>query len=110
MLLPIAALFQVFDGTQAVGCGVLRGAADTRAAAVINLVGYWALGLPLGLLLAFPFALGPRGLWWGLTAGLAVVAMLLTLRIRRRFGRGQDLVRLFSVPLHGGVGPAPNDG
>ncbi|MCG8399722.1 MATE family efflux transporter, partial [Bacillus atrophaeus] len=40
-LLPIAALFQIFDGTQAVGSGILRGAADTRAAAVINLVGYW---------------------------------------------------------------------
>jgi MATE family multidrug resistance protein len=94
LLLPIAALFQVFDGTQAVGCGVLRGAADTRAAAAINLVGYWVLGLPLGVALAFPLALGPRGLWWGLTVGLAVVATLLVIRIRRRFGRGQNLVRV----------------
>jgi multidrug resistance protein, MATE family len=84
-LLPIAALFQVFDGTQAVGCGILRGAADTRIAAVINLVGYWVLGLPLGLLLAFKLGWGPKGLWWGLTFGLFVVASLLVLRVRARF-------------------------
>jgi MATE family multidrug resistance protein len=84
-LIRIAALFQIFDGTQAVGCGVLRGAADTRGPMVINLLGYWALGLPLGLVLAFPLGAGPRGLWWGLTVGLAIVSALLVARIRRRF-------------------------
>ncbi len=93
-LLPIAALFQIFDGIQAVGCGVLRGVADTRAAAIINLVGYWAIGLPLGLVLTFEFGMGPRGLWWGLTAGLAMVALLLVLRIRRRFASGATLERV----------------
>jgi MATE family multidrug resistance protein len=94
-LLPIAALFQIFDGIQAVGCGVLRGAADTRAAATINLVGYWVLGLPIGIALTFPVGLGPRGLWWGLTLGLAVVAALLVRRIRDRFWRNPDaLVRV----------------
>jgi MATE family multidrug resistance protein len=86
-LIPIAALFQVFDGTQVVGCGILRGAGDTRAAAIISLFGYWALAMPIGLLLAFPLGLGPRGLWWGLTAGLATVAVLLVARVRRRFPR-----------------------
>lgn len=91
-LLPVAALFQVFDGTQAVGCGVLRGAADTRVAAAINLVGYWVLGLPLGALLAYRLAMGPKGLWLGLTAGLAVVAALVVLRIRWRFRRAFERV------------------
>ena len=86
-LIPIAALFQVFDGTQAVGCGILRGIADTRVAAAINLVGYWALGLPLGVGLAFRLGMGPRGLWWGLTVGLAIVAVLVSLRIAVRFRR-----------------------
>jgi MATE family multidrug resistance protein len=84
-LIGIAGVFQILDGTQAVGCGVLRGAADTRVAALINFIGYWVVGLPLGLVLAFPFGLGPRGLWWGLTVGLALVSLLLLLRIRRRF-------------------------
>jgi MATE family multidrug resistance protein len=93
-LLPIAALFQIFDGIQAVGCGVLRGVAGTLSAAVINLVGYWVLGLPLGLYLAFRVGLGPRGLWWGLTAGLMAVAVLLVLRIRWRFAHDSRLLRV----------------
>jgi MATE family multidrug resistance protein len=92
VLIRIAALFQIFDGTQAVGCGVLRGAGDTRAAMVINLVGYWVLGLPLGVLWAFRLHAGPRGLWWGLTLGLAFVAVLLTARIVTRFRR--DIARV----------------
>ncbi|MEA2691078.1 MAG: multidrug resistance protein family, partial [Acidobacteriota bacterium] len=84
-LIPVAAAFQVFDGVQVVGAGVLRGAADTRFAAIVALVGYWVLGLPLGAVFAFRFGHGPRGLWWGLTLGLAIVAVLLLARIVRRF-------------------------
>lgn len=90
-LLPIAALFQVFDGCQVVATGVLRGAADTAFPAAIALLGYWGLGLPLGWLLAHRQGLGPAGLWWGLAASLALVALLLVGRIvlqfRRRIGR-----------------------
>jgi len=84
-LLPIAAVFQVFDGTQVVGSGVLRGSADTTFPAGIALVGFWLLGLPAGWALAFPAGLGPRGLWWGLTIGLAAVAILFLARIAFRF-------------------------
>lgn len=84
-LIPIAALFQVFDGLQVVGAGVLRGTADTRFAAIIALIGYWFLGLPLGVFLAFRQGLGPQGLWLGLSAGLASVAVLFIWRIRHRF-------------------------
>jgi MATE family multidrug resistance protein len=85
MLLPIAALFQVFDGLQVVGSGVLRGAADTRAPAAMALVGFWLIGLPLAYLLAFRAGAGPRGLWLGLTLGLASVAILILVRVVRRF-------------------------
>lgn len=84
-LLPIAAVFQVFDGVQVVGAGVLRGAADTAFPAGIALVGFWAIGLPVGWALGFPAGLGPRGLWWGLTLGLAAVAVLFLARIAVRF-------------------------
>jgi MATE family multidrug resistance protein len=80
-LLPIAAVFQVFDGTQVVGAGVLRGTADTVLPAAGALVGYGLLGLPIGCLLAFRAGLGPPGLWWGATLGLGVVAILLVARI-----------------------------
>ena len=83
-LIPIAGVFQVFDGLQVVSSGVLRGLADTRYPMVIGLVGFWLLGLPISLVLAFPLGLGPAGLWWGLAAGLAAASILLLWRVRRR--------------------------
>jgi MATE family multidrug resistance protein len=72
---PIAAAFQLFDGTQVVGGAVLRGMGRTRSAAVLNLAGYYALALPLGYALAFPLGGGLRGLWDGLAIGLFFVAV-----------------------------------
>lgn len=83
--IPLAGVFQLFDGTQAVAGGALRGAADTRAAMWANIVGFWGIGLPLGLLLAFRLGHGPAGLWWGLVVGLAAVAAVLVVRVRGRF-------------------------
>jgi MATE family multidrug resistance protein len=82
--LPIAGAFQLLDGTQVVGGGILRGMGRTRPAAVFNLVGYYALGLPLGYWLAFEAGMGLPGIWWGLTLGLAVVAALLVAWIAAR--------------------------
>ena len=83
-ILPIAAAFQLFDGTQVVGSGILRGMGRTRPAAVIHVVGFWGLALPLAWWLTFPRALGLAGLWWGLALGLASVALLLVLWIAWR--------------------------
>lgn len=74
-MLPVAAAFQVFDGTQAVAGGIMRGMGRTRPAALLNLLGFWVLALPLAYWLAFRGGLGARGLWWGMTAGLFVVAV-----------------------------------
>jgi MATE family multidrug resistance protein len=78
-ILPIAAAFQLFDGTQVVGSGILRGMGRTRPAAVIHVVGFWGLALPLAWWLTFRAGLGLAGLWWGLALGLASVAALLVL-------------------------------
>jgi MATE family multidrug resistance protein len=83
-ILPIAAAFAIFDGTQVVGCGILRGMGNTRPAAWFNLIGYWVLGLPIGAWLALRQGFGLGGIWWGLAFGLAVVASLLVARIHRR--------------------------
>jgi multidrug resistance protein, MATE family len=83
-ILPIAAAFQLFDGTQAVGAGVLRGMGATRPAAIINLVGFYALALPTAWWLGFELELGVRGIWWGLCLGLASVAVALVLYVRIR--------------------------
>jgi MATE family, multidrug efflux pump len=82
-LLHIAALFQLSDGTQAIGAGALRGLGDTRATLAGNLVGHYVIGLPISLSLAFGAELGARGLWWGLSAGLTGTACYLVVRFLR---------------------------
>lgn len=79
-LLGVAALFQLFDGAQAVAAGVLRGVQDTRVPMLLQIFGYWAIGFVIAIMLAFPFGLGPIGVWWGLAAGLGVVSALLLWR------------------------------
>lgn len=91
-LVVLGGLFAIFDGLQAVCIGVLRGIGDTRAPVILSLVGYWAIGLPVSLLLGFRLALGPAGLWWGLVLGLAVTAAVLLYRVRERLQR--DLRRV----------------
>ncbi len=91
-LIPIAGFFQVFDGLQAVSAGVLRGLGDTRAPMVVNLVGFWLVGMPVSVTLCFGLGLGPEGLWWGLVAGLGAVAIILLLRVTARL-RG-EMVRV----------------
>lgn len=73
-VLPIAAAFQLFDGVQAVGGGILRGMGRVRPAYVFNFLGYYALGLPLAGWLAFTQRQGLSGLWWGLALGLLAIA------------------------------------
>jgi MATE family multidrug resistance protein len=74
--LAIAALFQIFDGGQAVGMGVLRGLKDTRVPMIIAGVGYWLIGLPVGAAAAWLLGWGGVGVWVGLAVGLALVAGL----------------------------------
>jgi MATE family multidrug resistance protein len=83
-IFPIAGAFQLFDGLQVVGGGVLRGMGRTLPAAIFNLIGYYVLGLPLAWWLVFRRGAGLEGIWWGLSLGLAVVAILLVVWIRYR--------------------------
>ena len=87
VLLPLAGIFQVFDGLQVVSAGILRGLGDTRAPMLINLVGFGVVGLGMSLLLAYRTPLGAVGLWWGLVIGLAAVAAILLLRVRVMLAR-----------------------
>ena len=83
-LLIIAALFQISDGTQAVGIGILRGLTDVKIPTVITFIAYWIVGLPVGYILGFTFKLGVQGVWIGLLLGLTTSAILLTLRFNSR--------------------------
>ncbi len=75
-----AALFQVFDGIQAVAAGALRGLNDTKMPMWIALLSFWAIGFASSITLAFGFCLGGIGLWIGFVLGLVVASILLTWR------------------------------
>ena len=71
------------DGIQVVAAGALRGLKDTRVPMLFAALGYWGIGLPFGLLVAHAGGFGPRGIWFGLGVGLAIVAGLMLARWRR---------------------------
>ena len=79
-LLIVVAFFQLSDGTQAVGIGILRGITDMRIPTLLTLAAYWVIGLPAGYILAFSFDLGIMGVWYGLLIGLSASALLMMLR------------------------------
>ena len=81
-LLWVAAAFQIFDGIQTVSTGALRGLGETRGPMIANFVGYWILGLPLGLTLCFVLRWGIYGMWIGLTLALIVISTSLLIRWR----------------------------
>ena len=83
-----AALFQIVDGAQAVGAGMLRGLHDTTVPMVFAGVGYWLIGLACGAWLAFRAGWQGVGIWAGLALGLAIVSVLMTGRwaLRERIG------------------------
>ena len=83
-LLAVAAVFQLFDGLQTVGTGVLRGLGETRLPMLWNLAGHWFIGLPIAYLLAFHFGFGVIGLWWGLSSGLIICGVALLIVWWRR--------------------------
>jgi len=89
-LLIIAGLFQLFDGTQVVGLGILRGMSDVNTPTFIVFIAYWIIGLPLGYFLGFEMEYGLKGIWYGLTVGLFTSTLLLFLRYQKK---GRQLMR-----------------
>jgi len=81
-LLIIAAFFQLFDGTQVVGLGVLRGMGDVNIPTIFTFIAYWVIGLPVGYLLGIRFNMGVSGVWYGLVLGLLTSSLLLFIRFQ----------------------------
>lgn len=79
-LLIIAGVFQLFDGTQVVGLGTLRGMGDVTIPTFITFFAYWIIGLPLAYVLGIQLNLGVKGIWYGLTLGLLTSSLLLYFR------------------------------
>jgi multidrug resistance protein, MATE family len=79
-LLVIAAIFQLSDGIQVVGLGILRGLADVKIPTIITFVSYWLIALPGGYLMCFVFKMGAIGIWLGLLLGLSFAGLFLLIR------------------------------
>ncbi len=88
--LLIAALFQIADGLQVAASNALRGLKQTRPAMILTLIAYWLIGIPACLLLGFLIGLEGRGIWFGLTIGLAAAAVMLTVRFEIDFRPKRD--------------------
>jgi MATE family multidrug resistance protein len=86
--LLVAAVFQIVDGAQVVGTGMLRGLQDTTWPMLYAAFGYWVVGIGVGAYLAFEWKLGGFGIWIGLAIGLGIVAALVLMRWVRRNGLG----------------------
>jgi multidrug resistance protein, MATE family len=82
-LLIIAGLFQLSDGVQVVCISALRGLQDVKIPSLFILAAYWAVGLPLGYMLAFKLGMKGEGIWWGLFIGLTITALAMFFRLRK---------------------------
>jgi MATE family multidrug resistance protein len=91
-LLIIAGIFQLFDGTQVVGLGILRGMGDVNIPTLITFIAYWIIGLPVAYLLGITLSMGAEGVWYGLTLGLFVSASLLFVRYWRTVKKLQPVL------------------
>lgn len=82
-LIIIASFFQVVDGLQVVGIGILRGLTDLKAPMIISFIAYWVIGLPVAYLLGFTFGFGVQGVWISFIVGLSLAAIFFFLRFRK---------------------------
>ncbi len=82
--IKIAAIFQIADGAQTVGAGMLRGLQDTKWPMFYSIIGYWGFGISIGAFLAFTLGLKGIGIWYGLASGLSIVGILMIYRWTRR--------------------------
>jgi multidrug resistance protein, MATE family len=86
-LLLFAALFQISDSIQAISAGLLRGIKDVKIPTLFIAIAYWAIGIPVGCLLAFYFKMGAAGIWMGFITGLTFSAAFLSFRFRKMAGK-----------------------
>ncbi len=82
-LILVAAVFQLADGIQVTGLGILRGMQDVKIPTLITMLSYWIIGIPVSYIFGFTLHQGAMGIWYGLSTGLFVAAVLLYLRYKR---------------------------
>ena len=87
ILMLYAGIFQISDSTQAIGAGLLRGIKDVQIPTLYIAAAYWAIGIPLGCLMAFTFKMGAAGMWIGFVGGLTFSSLFLNKRFFKMLGK-----------------------
>ncbi|KAL5705750.1 hypothetical protein ACHQM5_024011 [Ranunculus cassubicifolius] len=83
MALPVVGLCELGNCPQTTGCGVLRGSARPSVGAVINLVSFYGVGLPLAVIMGIVLKMGLQGLWLGLLAAQLTCAIVMTFLVSK---------------------------
>ena len=96
-LLIIAAFFQLFDGTQVVGLGILRGMGDVNIPTLITFISYWVIGLPFGYIVGIRLHWGVNGVWYGLVLALMSASVMLFIRFHFISKKIKDKAALVAV-------------
>jgi MATE family multidrug resistance protein len=80
-IMVVVGIFQLFDSLQIGSVAMLRGLHDARVPAVMGLIAYWLIGIPVAVLLSSRFEMGAVGVWWGLASGLFAACLMTVPRI-----------------------------
>ncbi|XP_078080817.1 multidrug and toxin extrusion protein 1-like [Mustelus asterias] len=90
-VMPLSATFHLFDSISSVSGGVLRGAGKQKLGAIGNLIGYYLIGLPIGISLMFAAELGVIGLWSGMLSCVFVqLTFFLTVIFRINWNKASN--------------------
>lgn len=96
-ILPLGAFYQIFDATGSIGGGVIRGCGLQKLGFLVNTIGYYVLGVPIGVFLTFYIGWGLFGIWVGLTIGLCFVSTVQVIILFRMDWKEQAKVALKRV-------------
>jgi MATE family multidrug resistance protein len=96
LLLTICGVLLLFDNFRIIGFGALRGVKDTRFPMIASFISFWLVALPLAFLFSFVLDFGGKGIWWGLSLGIASGAIIVLIRLRYILSR-LNLDKLISI-------------
>lgn len=86
-LLAICGVLMLFDNFRIIGFGALRGLKDTKFPMYAAFIAFWVIGLSSGFLFGFVLDYKAKGIWWGLTLGIACGAAIVLIRFYRLLKR-----------------------
>lgn len=82
-LIEIEEMLKIVEGEKDVEEGMLRGLRDKRIKMLIEILGYWGVGLKIGEVMELKLGMGGVGIWIGIEEGIGMVEVMMKIRWRR---------------------------